>query len=1273
MSVNTPPSRADTTNSSCTTGSPNFSCVDDILGGRRLLFPVDDVVVGVNPENEPVGMNILQTENGNLDSQFSYNVNGGPDSFAAGAGRMFNLPRDVVVTLTTGNILIRDQDPDGFVTQSFPLNANAPVNQDQLAQADYTGDGYTDFAYIMQGSVYIVTAQNVDSINAGVFVSDAGNPTLSTQGWTTLAAGDFNGDGSPEIAFASGQTTGNTIGVEIFTVTPSFNTNGQLTEISLTSSGVAYLSVPGHPDKVYITAGNFAGAVNPNTAYPFEQFALMYEFQGGQNGNVVQAMSVNPNPQNTNPTTYSPTQVNSVQLIDSGVPLDILTLTSGYINFYGQTEQVVAGYHEQGFNAYIDFLTFDSQLNMNYTSSTRAYTAKNLNMSHVALGNFDQSNDSEEQITLELAVLLYDAYDNPCNSPAQRVFVHIWEIDPSNNYSLNLTGFAQVGNCFSSNDIPGLTLAVGDTQGRSLFLGNPTIVTAQHIQPEIVLGMPPMHVDWATPVGESTPTVLNVSGVPLGFFSSYQTNVTKQTQSSHQGTTSFTNAITESSEQEISFGVPDVDGGTIKTTMSATQMWNQSTKETYSNYETISFDASTQTGFDDQLWYFSERQNIYIYPVIGQYGCPESTPNCNSSEQVPRNVIFSGPDQIYQTSIGGSLVEWFQPVREPGNVFSYPWNLSQLQALEPTMQLLTSSTPTQFFTDSSALIEQANWQGQSSQSVTSGSTQNYSWSKSVSISLNVSVPAIVSGGGDFSFAYNGSKAFSTLNSSTTTLGESTGVGVTKPGTFPNPGAYQYPMLPFIFGTDPVSGTVQTVDVGTQVQTNGILRAEFTTDPTDTNAGAGPWWKVTYTLPDIALNHPSRWYLTSAISNTAADNCIPIATQTRVNCAAFNPPESEIWLSQFHWMKGLYITPLDANGDGPQLSAATAGDQILLETRVYNYSLADMPAGSEVVVQFYGQPWDQTTLQPAGDAFLIDTVGLAPIPGFNSISNGGTLPNWSMAQTSNLDTAAYSDQYLAFWVLVVPKDAQGNPIPEMPAHGLTGVPPTLTSIADATQWTEPYSNNVGLYKYLFYIAPQSSSTGERAQADERLQVDPLELSADQILLGDHVTVSARVHANRGRDGLQALFYIGNPDTRGRAFDVEGISHIRGGDSYLVKTDYRPVRCGNHNIFIKLIPSERTAKAKLNVTINPRKTLREMLNTVKTVFPTQEMLEREKRGDGMLGRIKAARRAFKNGDNTAAFAALDTLKGRLEGQRGKSLPTHIADVLLAQTNQIYTCVK
>lgn len=69
-----------------------------------------------------------------------------------------------------------------------------------------------------------------------------------------------------------------------------------------------------------------------------------------------------------------------------------------------------------------------------------------------------------------------------------------------------------------------VAFAAGDTQGRSLLLGPPQIVRVnQHHQPDLILGAPPMHVDFITPAGAAAPAVFNMSAVPDAFNSAYDT------------------------------------------------------------------------------------------------------------------------------------------------------------------------------------------------------------------------------------------------------------------------------------------------------------------------------------------------------------------------------------------------------------------------------------------------------------------------------------------------------------------------------------------------------------------------------------------------------------------------------------------------------------------------------------------------------------------------------------------------------------------------------
>jgi hypothetical protein len=162
--------------------------------------------------------------------------------------------------------------------------------------------------------------------------------------------------------------------------------------------------------------------------------------------------------------------------------------------------------------------------------------------------------------------------------------------------------------------------------------------------------------------------------------------------------------------------------------------------------------------------------------------------------------------------------------------------------------------------------------------------------------------------------------------------------------------------------------VQQIPLSTAVQSGGPLWTAFTADPTNPII-AGFWWKQAYTRPDVALNHPSRWIWTPP-TPPAGD----VLTFNAANPG--NPADSE-----FYFMKGLYIMA-GANGQRMQIIAATAGEAISLQARVYNYSLVDMRRARPYVR--YGQPFDNGG-SFTGAAFLI-RVSTKPI-GLRGQSNG----------------------------------------------------------------------------------------------------------------------------------------------------------------------------------------------------------------------------------------------------------------------------------------------
>ena len=329
-------------------------------------------------------------------------------------------------------------------------------------------------------------------------------------------------------------------------------------------------------------------------------------------------------------------------------------------------------------------------------------------------------------------------------------------------------------------------------------------------------------------------------------------------QSSNKSTTSYTFSTKESAEAKFSYGVPDVASVSVDLKASAKQTHDNSVSTTYNTYSSQQFDVSTQTGFGDVVWYTAKRFNTYAYRVLGQcVPAPGSPPaeGCPAGTR-PLYVQFSGPDRVQQYRIDGNQLEWYQPVQEPGNVFSYPGSVALLQKLYAGFTPLTADPATGWATDSSGSTVSVSWSQGSGSNVTSGSVSTQSFDVSTTVSASAEAFGF---GGDLSagFDYNSSSSISTLNESSSTLGSSTGIKIVKP-PFVNPGQYAYAAQTYIFGQQAPAGTEQQIPLSTTVKSGGPLWTAFVADPTDTANGAGAWWAQAYTRPDVALNHPSRW-------------------------------------------------------------------------------------------------------------------------------------------------------------------------------------------------------------------------------------------------------------------------------------------------------------------------------------------------------------------------------------------------------------------------------
>ena len=937
------------------------------------------------------------------------------------------------------------------------------------------------------------------------------------------------------------------------------------------------------------------------------------------------------------------------------------------------------------------------------------------------VGNFDHQNpDGSHNIGWQIVTYEFVGQDNSY-SPHILIFnVNVPSPFPSNppkttdwlsQQSDNTSGVPS-----TNPDTPSLGfLAPGDMQGRSLRLGTPTIVRIpSQTQPNLVLAIPPMHIDYIAP-NDSTlaannkdtggcnpnhpgnPCVVNLSVIPSeppsqgqGFASSFNFTSSANQSSKRSLATSWGVSIQASVGQSVSFtdGL-DKTKGSIKNT---TKVGHDGTvKNTYGTYAGTTQSLSATTGLSDYLYFTQKAMNVYYYPVLGCDAAGAS--ECwVDGQKVPMYVQFSVPDQVRYSDIDGLKQDWYQPVHEPANLFSYPWSLAQLQARYTEQLNPLTGNATCMATGSSNSSYSTQWSSGHNHDSSVGTNSSFSNELSMSFSSSSSVFGF---GGKFSASLDlaASTSVNTLNESSTSMSTSKAISVNIPQFGYAAKCCDYAFGGYVFGlkntVNPASENacsqgqtpekdgctvVNNPDSGKPIDIAGTgpLFAGFLADPvssvntpnTDLNcSGSDIWWQNAYTRPDVGLNHPGRWNWNRSqrLASFVKPNSTPIVED-----------------NYFYLMKGFFISK-KGETTGPNLVEASPSDSLTLTARVYNFSLksTDDPTlpdpAKDIRIRFYGQLYctsssaaeagcksgGTTCNNPGlcGNSFQIGSDQIIPsIAGFKA---RGTQPNWTTANVdflpASFDATKSGNAYMVFWVVVWMEDASGNLAAEMPGHGLTKPPAAhLTQITQVP--FEPYSNNVGMYgvHQRFYICPTSGCLPANAALDSAQTAGSLKsisLTADpQLSLEQRARLGATLQAAGGPVGpVNIAYYDGNPAQGGTLLDVQKIQHMDADATYAHRTFFTPETCGTHTLYASawLANSpEVQSSAATSVTMDSAAFVQALINSTEAAGITDSQLS-----SALLDLLNTALRDFQQSQADAGNTALGAYMQQLAAASGQ----------------------
>ena len=473
----------------------NAQASSDLLSGQRLIFENDDVwIIGSNrqPPGAGVTVTVGETSGSNVTGIVGPNGCGSSDQLdsatdpTAARGRMFNQGSDsvAVVTTTSNRIFVCVAQGSGgsAVPTLGPVSTPEAGSVGGVAMAHFRGSYEQLFIkWRTRNNDYLAIVYPVDPNNPGAGVRMT--PWVQAgHSFPGLAVGNFDGNinGILQVACGERDASNNlylyydTINPKTLAITPGgrapigFNT-GQRVPLSGFS----------------MAAGRFLG--NPASSQLIITYmSLTGDLMTGQTEAVLvdlvnQAPTVKYN-------VSIPPAVPFAGVGDSFVKAGSLDASS--------TDQAVILANIASAGGSISTASI-VDFSATHPAPPSVVQTQVPCCGDLAVGRFDPPALASGQPNLDLQVALV----SPRSPPTITIYN---TVGADGQFAWQQQSSISLSNITLNN----LAAVAADYQGRSLVVGQPTITTiSQHDQPEIVLGMPPMHVDFATPNNASTDCV----------------------------------------------------------------------------------------------------------------------------------------------------------------------------------------------------------------------------------------------------------------------------------------------------------------------------------------------------------------------------------------------------------------------------------------------------------------------------------------------------------------------------------------------------------------------------------------------------------------------------------------------------------------------------------------------------------------------------------------------------------------------------------------------
>jgi Dockerin type I domain/FG-GAP-like repeat len=550
-----------------------------------------------------------------------------------------------------------------------------------------------------------------------------------------------------------------------------------------------------------------------------------------------------------------------------------------------------------------------------------------------------------------------------------------------------------------------LPSVAADLKGNSLKLGAPVhFEISIPAKVDYLLEQPPMHAAYLD-LGPNNggPQVVTVSRYPSGFNTSmtdsqstdYSTNTTN-----HLDWT--VGAAVEATAQSKTKEGAEADVAGIKLGAVATQTVNVSAKVKYdyenvskpytSGYDSLTVGEGATTGEDDSLFVEAQILDLWRYRIYGQ-GTNTGDPNLPNMFY---EIVLPGPSLKIPNSAGRG-VDWYQPVHEVGNILSYPGRTEVCGSDDkspadigpitiPNLSISNQAIPLisciQESYDGNAAALNLKLDNQSG----SGGTTDFTHSLSADVDISATSTTKESEGAfseqqkfGLDVDIHGGADWGQMVTTNNSTSDATGITLNFPG---GDSRYAYPYYTIFYNT-----------------TAGGLKVAYGVGDL-TSSGTGKFfWIANYAqAPDPALNLPNRFNAKYNGSGKVVIGWTPEPTILRKS------------------MKGFVVRKPNLNpltNDYPLLgSNPQDGDKVLLEARVYNYSISSTPAS--FTVQFSVIPYDSNLNNEVCPN--IPTTGsgrVCPASARTVIGSGNTSPDGNGNGTFTLNARENTKAYLVW--------------------------------------------------------------------------------------------------------------------------------------------------------------------------------------------------------------------------------------------------------------------